>query len=111
MEENLDSRRLDRQALLAGGASVAAGALFLGTGEADAASGAASWIAGIVAAPPSGGSVTMTQLPLGGRRVVRLAPGAIVHADLAVGETILVDGVSASRVIPVVFGSRSDVVR
>ena len=53
----------------------------------------------------------MTQLPLGGSRVVRLAPGAIVHADLAVGETILVDGVSASRVIPVVFGSRSDVVR
>jgi len=117
MEEHLDSRRLDRRALLAGGASVAAGALFLGTGRADAASGAAPWIAGIVAAPPAAGAVTMTQLPLGTRRVVRLAPGAVVRADLAVGETILVDGVaagasiSANRVIPVVFGSRSDVVR
>jgi hypothetical protein len=119
MEEHLDSSRLDRRALLAGGASVAAGALFLGTGRAGAASRAASWVAGVVTAAPAGGAVTMTELPLGTRRVVRLAPGAVVRADLAVGETVLVDGVaadrgasiSASRVIPVVFGSRSDVVR
>lgn len=118
MQGTIDAARMDRRAVLVGGAALASGGLFLATPQAEASPAKGAWIGGVVEALPSNGSIRVRELPLETGRVFRVHGGldTIIRTNLAPGSTILVDGaptydgavISARQVIPAVFGSRSD---
>lgn len=118
MVGSYDSRGVDRRTLLAGGASFAAGGLFLSIGEANASSREPTRTLAIVAEQISATAVDVIPLQTNRRVRVELAPGAAVFAELAAGNGILAEGeeradgsIAAHRVIRGFFGERSDVTR
>lgn len=121
MQGNFESTRVDRRALLVGGAALASGGLFVATPQAKASPGQAAWTAGLVAAPPSKDFIQVREMPAETGRTwrVELRPDTVVRSHVSPGNTLLVRGVtsddvstiSAQTVIRATFGSRSDIER
>lgn len=118
---DLEGHRFDRRALLVGGASVAAGVAFMRVGSAAADVGISPWTGGVVDSVTGSNVVVMSEMPLQAQRTVSvlMTPTTGVRADISPGKTIMVDGtfssdgsaITAQQVIPVFYGTRSDVQR
>ena len=115
---SIESARVDRRTLIVGGASVAAGAVLLRPSGAQASPFDGEWTPARVAGRISADAIDVTSLDTQRHVRVGLSSDTIVHADLAVGDQVLIEGddsadgeVTARRVIRGVFGERSDVRR